>query len=208
MLKSSWLPTFSIFTFSIFNFVRNAQQSRTVCATNAAWRLEMARELRRVVTGHNAQGKSVVVIDGPATPFGAYWLTDVTPADNRGAEDAGLRVHTLEPPAGGSIFRYAWIPAEDPSVPAAERERQTAKMFEQMEAAHCRPDTSRHPGMHKTRTIDYVVLLSGEVTLLLDEGEVQLKPFDVVVQRGTNHAWVNKGKEPALLAAVLIDAKE
>ena len=61
--------------------------------------------------------------------------------------------------------------------------------------------------MHKTRTIDYVVLLSGEVTMLLDKGEVDLKPFDVVVQRGTSHAWVNKGKEPALLAAVLIDAQ-
>ena len=71
----------------------------------------------------------------------------------------------------------------------------------------CRTDTTRHPGMHKTRTIDYVVLLSGEVTMLLDKGEVDLKPFDVVVQRGTSHAWVNKGKEPALLAAVLIDAK-
>ena len=64
--------------------------------------------------------------------------------------------------------------------------------------------------MHTTRTIDYVVLLSGEVTLLLDKGEVDLKPFDVVVQRGTSHAWVNKnkGKEPALIAAVLIDAKD
>jgi quercetin dioxygenase-like cupin family protein len=61
--------------------------------------------------------------------------------------------------------------------------------------------------MHKTRTVDYVVLLAGEVTMLLDKGEVDLKPFDVVVQRGTNHAWVNKGKEPAILAAVLVDAK-
>jgi naringenin degradation protein FdeH len=73
--------------------------------------------------------------------------------------------------------------------------------------AHCHPDTSRHPGMHKTRTIDYVVLLSGEVTLLLDKGELDLKPFDVVVQRGTSHAWVNNGKEPALIAAMRIDAK-
>ena len=62
--------------------------------------------------------------------------------------------------------------------------------------------------MHKTRTVDYVVLLSGQLTLLLDRGEVKLKPFDVVVQRGTNHAWVNNGKEPAILAAVLIDARE
>jgi mannose-6-phosphate isomerase-like protein (cupin superfamily) len=168
----------------------------------------MAREPRRVITGHDAEGKSVFVIDAPPTPFGAYWFTDSTPVDNSGSADAALQVRKLEPPPGGSIFRFAAIPPEDPKVSPEERERQTAKMFAQMDATHCRADTTRHPGMHKTRTIDYIVLLSGEVTLMLDKGEVDLKPFDVVVQRGTNHAWVNKGKEPALIAAVLIDAKD
>lgn len=168
----------------------------------------MPREMRRIVTGHDAAGKSIVVIDGPSTSMGAYWLADSTPADNAAAGDAAQRVRGLEPPRGGSIFRFAAIPPEDPNVTREERERSTARMFEQMGAAHCRPDTTRHPGMHKTRTVDYVILLSGEVTLLLDKGEVNLKPFDVVVQRGTNHAWVNKGKEPALIAAVLVDAKE
>ena len=60
--------------------------------------------------------------------------------------------------------------------------------------------------MHKTKTIDYIILLSGNVTLLLDDDEVQLQPFDVVVQRGTNHAWVVDGKESALFIAVLIDS--
>ena len=168
----------------------------------------MASASRRIVTGHDAEGKSVFIIDGPATPFGAYWLTDSTPVNNTGSGDAGQQVRKLEPPPGGSIFRFAAIPPEDPNVSREERERQTAKMFAQMDATHCRADTTRHPGMHKTRTIDYVILLSGEVTLLMDKGEVDLKPFDVVVQRGTNHAWVNKGKEPALIAAVLIDAKD
>ena len=168
----------------------------------------MAREPRRVVTGHDAEGKSVFVIDGPPTPFGAYWLTDSTPVDNRGSGDSGQQVRKLEPPPAGSIFRFAAIPPDDPSVSREERERRAAKAFAQMEATHCRVDTSRDPGMHKTRTIDYVVLLSGELTLILDKGEVDLKPFDVVVQRGTNHAWINKGKEPALIAAVLIDAKD
>jgi naringenin degradation protein FdeH len=168
----------------------------------------MATASRRIITGHDAQGKSIIVIDGPPTPVGAYWLTDSTPVDNAAAGDAGQQVRKLEPPPEGSIFRFAAIPPEDPKVSHEERERQTAKMFAQIDAAHCRPDTTRHPGMHKTRTIDYVILLSGEVTLLLDKGEVDLKPFDVVVQRGTNHAWVNKGKEPALIAAVLIDAKD
>ncbi|MGH7931720.1 MAG: cupin domain-containing protein [Candidatus Binataceae bacterium] len=168
----------------------------------------MPQQSRRIVTGHDAEGKSVIVIDGPPTTFGAFWLTDAAPADNGTTADSAQRVRTLEPPAGGSIFRYAMIPPEDPKMSAEERERTTAQMFARMDATHCRPDTSRHPGMHKTRTVDYVVLLSGEVTLLLDKGEVNLKPFDVVVQRGTNHAWVNKGREPALIAAVLIDAKD
>jgi hypothetical protein len=168
----------------------------------------MAPQFRRIVTGHDAEGKSVVVIDGPPSAFGAFWQTEGTPADNRTTADAAQAVRTLEPPPAGSIFRYASIPPEDPNVPAKEREAAIARMFAQMEAEDCRPDTSRHPGMHKTRTVDYVILLAGEVTLLLDRGEVDLKPFDVVVQRGTNHAWVNKGKEPALIAAVLIDAHE
>jgi hypothetical protein len=166
----------------------------------------MAPQFRRIVTGHDANGKSIVAIDGPATAFGAYWQTEATPTDNRTTADAAQSVRTLEPPASGSIFRYAVIPPEDPNVPAKEREAAIARGFAQMQAEHCRPDTSRDPGMHTTRTIDYVILLAGEVTLLLDKGEVNLKPFDVVVQRGTNHAWVNKGKEPAILGAVLIDA--
>ena len=60
--------------------------------------------------------------------------------------------------------------------------------------------------MHKTETVDYIILLKGDVTLILDEEEIDIKPFDVVVQRGTNHAWVNNGTEPALLIAVLIDS--
>jgi hypothetical protein len=86
--------------------------------------------------------------------------------------------------SGGSIFRFAMIPPENPNMTAAERERTTAQLFAQMDVTPCLTNTSRHPGMHKTRTIDYVVLLSGEVTMLLDKGEVELKPFDVVVQRG------------------------
>jgi len=146
----------------------------------------MPPQLRRIVTGHDADGKSIVAIDGPATQFGAYWQTEGAPADNRTTGDAAQAVRSLEPATGGSIFRYAVIPPEDPSIPREKRD----------------------PGMHKTRTIDYVILLSGEVTLLLDRGEVNLKPFDVVVQRGTNHAWINKGREPAIIAAVLVDAQK
>ncbi len=82
-----------------------------------------------------------------------------------------------------------------------------ADAFEKIGAAHHRIDTTKHPAMHKTETIDYIILLKGDVTLILDQEEVDIKPFDVVVQRGTNHAWVNNGSDPALLIAVLIDSE-
>ncbi len=76
-----------------------------------------------------------------------------------------------------------------------------------MGAAHARVDTARHPAMHKTATVDYIILISGRVTMLLDRAQVDLEPGDVVVQRGTNHAWVNRGAEPAVLAGILVDAE-
>jgi quercetin dioxygenase-like cupin family protein len=163
-------------------------------------------ELRRIVTGNDATGKSVVVIDGPAVE-GEIWATDSTPADNSVTGDQVRLPVRLEPPRLGSTFRYAVIEPEDPKLSPQEFEERVARRFEARGGTHCRVDTSRHPAMHTTRTIDYIVVLSGEITLILDKGEVDLKPFDVVVQRGTNHSWVNKGKEPALLAAILIDAK-
>ncbi|MFX1374083.1 MAG: cupin domain-containing protein, partial [Promethearchaeota archaeon] len=165
---------------------------------------------RRVITGHNDEGKSIVAYDGPPIKLRSLfemWVTDSSPADNKHKIDAAKRKVRLEPPPNGSIFRFFKIFSENPSISTEELEKDIATRFAAMDATHCRIDTSRSPGMHKTKTIDYIILLEGEVTLLLDEGEVDLKPFDVVIQRGTNHAWVNKGSKPALLAAVLIDAE-
>jgi mannose-6-phosphate isomerase-like protein (cupin superfamily) len=81
-------------------------------------------------------------------------------------------------------------------------------VFGSVNASHTRVDTRRHPSMHKTRTVDYGIVLSGRVKLLMDEGGVELKPFDMVVQRGTNHGWINPGTEPVLMLFVLIDAVE
>jgi mannose-6-phosphate isomerase-like protein (cupin superfamily) len=170
----------------------------------------MESKLRRIITGHNEEGKSVVVYDGPPIESGILseiWVTDGSPADNKHKNDAANRKGRLEPPANGSIIRYFQVAPEDPSIPVEVLEQAMADGFAAMDAAHCRPDTSRNPGMHKTKTVDYIILLEGEVTLLLDEDEVDLKPFDVVVQRGTNHAWINKGSKPALLVGVLIDAE-
>ncbi|MHA2185780.1 MAG: cupin domain-containing protein [Promethearchaeota archaeon] len=167
----------------------------------------MARQLRRIITGHNEEDKSIVVNEGP--PLGGFglWGTYTSPADNKHKKDAAGLGAKLEPPANGSKFGFFQVFPEDPTKSADEVEKEYAAGFAAMSASHCRPDTSRHPGMHKTKTVDYIILLEGEITLLLDEDEVELKPFDVVIQRGTNHAWVNKGSKPALLAAVLIDAE-
>jgi mannose-6-phosphate isomerase-like protein (cupin superfamily) len=165
------------------------------------------RLLRRVVTGHNAQGKSVVLFDGPPTNVFAdrmaeIWFTDETPARNEGAKDHAVRELQMQPPRNGSAFRYVIVPPETPSSADADVAAMSA-----LDATRTRVDISRHPGMHRTDTIDYIVLLSGQLTMLLDEGEVELQPFDLVVQRGTNHAWANRGEEPALLLAVNIDAE-
>ena len=163
------------------------------------------RKSKRFVTGHNEEGKSIITYNGP-TSF-QMWVTDRSPADNKDKNDAAKRKVRLEPPSNGSKLAYFQVFPEDPSRSAEEIEKETAAGFAAIDATHCRPDTTRDPRMHKTKTVDYIILLEGEVTLLLDEEEVELKPFDVVVQRGTNHAWINKGSTTALLAAILIDAE-
>ena len=166
---------------------------------------------RRIVTGINENGKSHVVMDGPAFEFGTlteFWATDGAPA-SYGSDDetAGRRVK-LEPPASGTIFRFFRVEPEDPNLSHDELAQRTAAGFSAVGAEHCRPNTARDPRMHTTSSVDYIVLLRGEVTLLLDEGEVDLKPFDVVIQRGTNHAWINKGTEVAELVGILVDAEK
>ena len=170
--------------------------------------------MRRIITGHNAEGKSVITIDGPPARSlsenegGLYelWNTDGNEINTLDDIDRADSEVLLSPPIGGTKFRYFQINPTPEGVPADLIEAATAAAFEKMGAAHHRVDTTRHPAMHKTKTIDYIILLKGDVTLLLDEEEVDLKPFDVVVQRGTNHAWVNNGSETALFIAVLIDS--
>jgi mannose-6-phosphate isomerase-like protein (cupin superfamily) len=181
----------------------------------------MLRPVRRIVTGHDDKGRSVVlsdavsphVLENPVRPgrgLTDLWRTDAVPASNAGDADAAARAVTLNPPEGGTVFRFFQINpmSAEADLTPEERERRYAEAFSKMGAADDRADTGRHPGMHKTQTVDYIVLLSGQVTLILDQGEVDLRPMDVVVQRGTAHAWENRGLEPAVLAGVLIAAEE
>lgn len=172
--------------------------------------------MRRIVTGHNEAGQSIIEIDGgPAAEISAngsglheIWLTESVPADNTVLADALAGASpTLCPPEGGVKVRWFTVPVADPNASAEQTEAAVALGFASVGAAHCRVDTLRHPAMHKTASVDYIILIEGEVDLLLDAGEAKaLKPGDVVIQRGTNHAWVNTGSKPALLVAVLADA--
>jgi hypothetical protein len=176
---------------------------------------------RRIVTGHDAQGRSLVISDGPAmnllpNPSDPdrghinFWRTESVPAINSGdADPAAGAVFPLAPPKGGTLFRFFQIAPEknEAGLSKEQRDARMAGMFEAAGAGHARQAMGRHPSMHCTGTVDYIVLLKGEVTALFDVGEVAMKPFDVLIQRGTNHGWVNRGNEPALLVAVLVDAE-
>jgi mannose-6-phosphate isomerase-like protein (cupin superfamily) len=170
--------------------------------------------MRRVVTGHDEEGKSIVVLDGPpAKSIGEdvgglfeLWNTDGNLINTKDRIDRADDEILLSPPKNGSKFRYFQINPTPEGVPMDVLQNMAADAFEKIGASHHRIDTSKHPAMHKTDTIDYIILLEGDVTLILDKEEVDIKPHHVVVQRGTNHAWVNNGNNPALLIAVLIDS--
>ena len=170
--------------------------------------------MRRIITGHDENGKSIVSIDGPpARSIGEdagglfeIWNTDGEGFDTKSVKDRADIDIMLSPVKKGTKFRYFQINPIPEGLPQDMIEAATAEAFEKIGAAHHRVDTSRNAAMHETDTIDYIILLKGDVTLILDEEEIQLKPHDVVVQRKTNHAWVNNGSEPALLIAVLIDS--
>ena len=173
----------------------------------------MIRKIRRVVTGHDTRGRSIFVSDGPSPhvltipgrpDFGLtnLWVTDEAPASNVGNADAAARPVVLEPPRSGAIFRVVEFP---PDGAPGGFDRKAA--FAAMGAHHAMdPDASRHPGMHKTDTVDFALVLSGEIYALMDDGETLLHAGDTLVQRGTNHAWSNRSDQPCLVAFILVSA--
>ena len=174
----------------------------------------MARPMRRVVTGHNAEGKSVILMDGasphalevdgmPGLALINLWVTDRAPAGNAGSADAAARPVVLEPPARGTIFRVVDFPPDKGMTGRVDR----GKTFAAMGAGHAMDQSdARHPGMHKTNTVDYALVLAGEIWALMDEGETLLRAGDSLVQRGTNHAWSNRADAPCRVAFVLVSA--
>ena len=175
----------------------------------------MTSPVRRIVTGHDKNGKAVVLMDSaapnvkvrPAVGITStlLWVTDETPADMNGTADRADRDMGVTPPRAGSVFRIVDFPPETEEM----RKLDPNTMHHSLgDGAPKRGLPPRHPAMHRTRTVDYAIVMSGEIDMLLDESEIHLKAGDVLVQQGTNHAWVNRGSEPCRIAFVLIDAKE
>jgi len=173
----------------------------------------MVKPIRRVVTGHDENGKAVVMMDGPAPnivtsehrPGGRtnIWRTTSMPASYGGewdeaAEDVRF---TLEPLPNGTNFRISEYPPETD----ADRNIDGSKAFAEVGAAHKIVEGARHPFMHSTDTVDYAIVLEGEIVMMLDDDDITLKAGDVVVQRGTNHAWANRSDKLCRIAFILID---
>lgn len=169
--------------------------------------------LRRIVTDETG-GRSRILIDGEAAKLLAVeeaglaeiWTAELSTdrlydaADKLKDEDV-----RLEPQMGAVKVRWFTVAPENPAQTDEEKDAAAAFAFAAVGASHARVDTVRHPMMHKTETLDVIILVKGAVDLILDEGEpTSLKPGDVVIQRATNHAWANRGEETALLVAVLI----
>ena len=144
--------------------------------------------IRRFVTGHDANNVAKVIMQGPATNAKypspgtvstLIWSTDRTPADiavGEDIEDSGARIIGTAPPANGTRFAVIDFPP------------------------------GNAPRMHRTETTDYVIVLEGEIEMDMDDSTVKMKAGDVMVQRGTHHAWANRSDKRARLAFVLIDA--
>ena len=174
---------------------------------------QQAPEVRRVVTKLDASGKAVVMIDertrltAPRPPNYAanIWVTDkslpdFTPTDDRGKTKIGL-----VPPKSGTVFRIVDFAPDSQS----EQPTDMNHMMKIVGAgAPKRGLPPRHPMMHRTRSLDYAIIMSGEIDMLLDEGEVHLKAGDVLVQQATNHAWVNRSGKPCRVAFILMDSQE
>lgn len=170
----------------------------------------MPGKVRRIVTGHNAEGRSVFLSDKhmPTAELGAneriralMWVTDAAPASNAGDHDPAPEgvSSVIHPPANGTIFRVVDLPP-DSHVPGNPQEMASR-------GAQVDPERSaKHPGFHRTDTIDYAICLEGEVWAVMDEGETLMKPGDVLIQRGTYHAWSNRSDKPCRMAFILIDA--
>jgi hypothetical protein len=177
--------------------------------------------LRRVITGLDAAGRSVFAEDkaavartNPARPgwrLAQVWATGQAPARVDDL-DRTPELHGVLPPSGGSVLNIIDFPPEPKDQ--AERERALKAMKDYVISTGVQPEPGLrrspggpHPRMHESNTIDYAIVLAGEIYAIMDNGEKLLKTGDVLIQRGTNHAWSNRSDSYCRMAFVLVDAK-
>ena len=174
----------------------------------------MIWRVRRVLTGHDSAGRSTFLADGPAPnvkemphfpglALTDLWETSGAPASNAGQADAADRPIKLEPPPGGTIVRIVEFPPDSTRPQGADG----SAGFKAIGASHAQDRHSSDPMMHKTSTVDYIIVLKGEIYAIMETGEKLLRAGDVLIQRGTNHSWSVRGTEPCIVAAVLVSAK-
>jgi hypothetical protein len=180
----------------------------------------LQRPVRRIVTGHDAQGRSIVTEDRDAPSVHTnpkrrgyhltqLWATDQTPAYVGNEADPTSRPLKLEPPAGGSVVRIIefgpegeWIQKIDAAA------TKVAWGALGTHTASTNPTGgAKHPFMHRTQSVDYALVLEGEITLVLDQEETTMRAGDFLVERGTNHAWANRSGKPCRMLFVLIDGR-
>jgi mannose-6-phosphate isomerase-like protein (cupin superfamily) len=175
----------------------------------------MASDIRRVVTGLDANNKAVVLFDSRLPlgvgPYGLastnMWITEsYPPALSFTPDDPAKKPIGISPPDNGTKFRVVEFPPLDAATEAKMDPNFLMKTVGDKAPARGVPVT--HPLMHRTRSLDYAVVLSGEIDMMLDETSVHLKPGDTIVQQATNHAWINRGKEPCRILFVLMDSKQ
>jgi quercetin dioxygenase-like cupin family protein len=168
------------------------------------------RSTRRIVTGHDSRGKAVVLFDDVATAKqrGAngvtlFWVTSEFPVDAAVLSDRAQTPIGVPPPKNGTVFRVVDFASASPHAAPVDHN-------EILRAMGIDPATQgypRHANTHRTKTIDYAIVLDGEIDMLLDDTEIHVKAGDVLVQPATNHAWANNGTKPCRIAFILIDAK-
>jgi len=174
----------------------------------------MVHRIRRVVTGHDKNGKSIFIEDRkapnvlemasmPGVALTDLWRTRTSPASNAGNTDAGAGRIVLEPPSEVTILRIVEFPPDSKWRQKADAKKAFASIGAGGAPDHDSPDAM----MHATATVDYIIVLKGEIWAILDKGEKLLKQGDVLIQRGTNHSWSVRTKEPCIVAAVLIGAR-
>jgi hypothetical protein len=173
-----------------------------------------ASDIRRVVTGLDADNKAVALFDSSLSlnsgPYGIssvnLWITDSYPPALSFKDDPATKPIGISPPDNGTKFRVVEFPPLDA---ATEAKMEPNFLMQSVgDRAPTRGKPVKHPLMHRTRSLDYAAILSGEIDMMLDDSVVHLKPGDVVVQQATNHGWINHGTQPCRILFVLMDSQQ